>query len=325
MVDRMVAVVGFEGAELLDIACVTSAFAITSQVESIAVDTHYKVFLLTLGGRPIRCQSGLVVQADAALDKYTYPIDTLVVSGGVGHDRAAADQRLVAHVRRLAHQSRRVASVCTGAMVLAATGLLDGHRVTTHWTFAHKLATRHPQLTVDARPVFIHEGNVWTSAGITCGLDMTLALIENDHGASVAREVARAMVAYLQRPGNQSQISMFVAAPSPSHNTVRRVVDYITEHLADDLTQEALAQVAGVSPRHLLRLFQDDLGQPPGDYVRRARIEAATQLLVSTRLPLEAIARRCGYQSADTLGQTFTAHTGLAPSAYRRRMTSATA
>ncbi|MET9803740.1 GlxA family transcriptional regulator [Streptomyces sp. NPDC006368] len=315
MTERLVAVVGYDSAELLDIACVTTTLAMANDLGAPA--RPYRVLVAAPGGGPITCGSGLTLHSQQGLERLIGPLDTLIVSGGVGSERAADDPRLVGHVRRLAGESRRVASLCTGAAVLAATGLLDGHRATTHWRFASRLAARHPAVTVDPRPIYIREGNVSTAAGITSALDLTLAFIEEDHGAELARQVARHLVTYLQRPGNQAQMSMFTAAPPPRNDAVRRLVDHITGHPDADLGTDALAARAGVTRRHLTRLFLEHLGVTPGQYVRRARVEAAAHLLVSTRLPMASVAARCGFGSAETLRQAFTGHYGIPPSRYR--------
>ena len=205
--------------------------------------------------------------------------------GGYGHLRAAQDDVLVAHVRRLARRARRIASVCTGASVLAAAGLLDGRRATTHWAFADALARDHPAVTVDPDPIFIRDGRVATSAGVTSALDLTLSFVDEDHGPDLARRVARALVTYLQRPGTQAQMSMHVAAPAPANDVVRDVVDHVVAHLDGDLSAAVLAERAGVSERHLVRLFRTHLGRSPAEHVRRARTEAAAALLAATDLP----------------------------------------
>ncbi|MEU7280046.1 GlxA family transcriptional regulator [Streptomyces sp. NPDC045431] len=315
MTDRRVAVVGFDTAELLDIACVTTTLVMANHLGSLA--RQYDVVLVAPGGGPIVCGSGFTLLSQQSLERLVGPLDTLVVSGGLEVERAAADPRLVGHVRRLAKESRRVASVCTGAAILAATGLLDGHRATTHWQFAARLAARHPEVTVDPSPIYIREGNISTAAGITSALDLTLAFIEEDHGAELARQVARHLVTYLQRPGNQAQMSLFTAAPPPRDDLVRRLVDHITGHLDGDLSTVALAALAGVTPRHLTRLFLEHLGQTPGRFVRQARTEAAAHLLASTTLPLASVAARCGFGSAETLRQAFTSRYGIPPSRYR--------
>jgi transcriptional regulator GlxA family with amidase domain len=307
-------VVGYDGAELLDIACVTSTLDMAGR---IARQPLYRVDVVTPAGRPIRCDSGLSLNAAGALQDTTGRLDTLVVSGGHGHDDAAANPVLVAHVRRLAAVARRVASVCTGTSVLAAAGLLDGRRATTHWGFARAMARRYPAVGIDPDPIYIRDGNVATSAGVTSALDLTLSFIEEDHGPRLARAVAQLTVTYLQRPGNQAQMSMFVAARPPEHDLVRRITDHIGSHLDGDLTTATLAARAGVSERHLTRLFLEHLGQTPGRYVRQARTEAAAHLLATTSRPIASVAKRCGFGSAETLRQAFVDRYGIPPSRYR--------
>lgn len=317
---RRVLIVGFDQAELLDIACVTSTL---DHANLLSATPPYEVSMATPGGGAITCSSGLVLAAHVPLERTLGPFDTLVVSGGPGAEAAANSCLVVGHVRRLAAESRRVASVCTGACVLAATGLLDGRRATTHWDMATRLEDRYPQVTVDPKPIYINDGNVYTSAGITSALDLTLALVAEDHGTVLARKLARRLVTYLQRPGNQAQMSMFVA-PAPRHELVRQVVDRVAGRLDGDLTTARLAMEAGVSERHLTRLFATHLGLTPGRYVRLARTEAAAHLLTSTRLPLHAVAKRCGFGSAETLRQAFVSRFGISPSRYKATQTSTT-
>ena len=311
-------VVGYDGAELLDIACVTTTLAMAN---ATGAAQPYETTVASPGGGAITCGTGLVLAAQAVLERTSGPIDTLVVSGGITHERAAEDPVLVAHVRRLARESRRVASVCTGASVLAAAGLLDGRRATTHWRFAAGLAERHPRVRVDPDPIFIRDGDVATAAGVTSALDLALAFVEEDHGVELARLVSRELVTYLQRPGNQAQMSVFTAAPPPEHDLVARVLAHVHTDLAVDLGASQLAAVAGVSTRHLTRLFLQHVGQAPGRYVRRARTAAAAHLLESTSLPLARIAARCGLGTAENLRQAFAGQYGVPPSAYRAAST----
>ncbi len=306
--------VGYDGVELLDVAGVTSTLDLANR---LGAEPGYQVSVVSPGRCSVVCQSGLSLQAQERVERCTGPLDLLIVTGGFDHRRAAADRRIVGHVRRLARESRRVASVCTGASILAAAGLLDGKRATTHWAFADELANRYPQVTVDSDPIFIRDGNVYTAAGITSALDLTLALVEEDHGVELARNVARVLVTYLQRPGNQAQMSMHLSAPSPQHDVVRTLVSRIQARPDDDLTTAALAATAGVSQRHLTRLFVEHLGQTPGRFVRRTRIEASAQLLASTTLPTAQVASRCGFRSAEALRQAFIAQYGISPSRYR--------
>ncbi|NUR69475.1 MAG: helix-turn-helix domain-containing protein [Hamadaea sp.] len=318
MREHVVVTVAYDHAELLDIACVTTAFAMAGQ---LGARTPYRQVIATPGGRSIALHSGLALTGQQPLERLTGPVHTLIVSGGLGHEQAAADARLVGHVRRLAKESRRVASVCTGAHVLAAAGLLDGKRATTHWGFAAQLAARYPQVTVDPAPIYIRDGGVCTAAGVTSALDMTLAFIEEDHGPEVARTVSRHLVTYLQRPGNQAQMSIFTAPPPPGDHLVRRIADHVASNLDGDLSSAGLAAYAGVSERHLNRLFTEHIGQTPGRYVRRVRTEAAANLLTSTGLPLTAVARRCGFGSSETLRLAFAQRYGVSPAHFRATQT----
>jgi transcriptional regulator GlxA family with amidase domain len=314
MHDRYVVVAGYDGVELVDVACVTTAFDYANR---LGADPRYRAVFATSVGRPVRCDSGLELRGQARLDTINHPIDTLVVSGGLGHETAAANPRLVGQVRRLARLSRRVASVCTGATVLAAAGLLDGRRATTHWFYAEQLARRFPRVCVDPAPIYIRDGAITTSGGVTSALDLTLAFVEEDNGPEVARRVAMGMVTYLQRPGNQAQMSMFTSTPRPEQSLVRRVFDHVVSHLDADLTTARLAALVGVSERHLSRLFAEHVDRTPAQVVRDARLEAASRLLAGTAEPLGVIARRCGFSSAESLRQAFVARYAIPPSRFR--------
>lgn len=312
--ERLMVVVGYDRAQLLDIACVTS----TLNEANWGAAPPYRVLLATPGGRPITCTDGMTLQGQEALERLKGPLDTLIVSGGLGYREAAADPRLVGHVRRLAKESRRIASVCTGSAVLAAAGLLDGKRAATHWMWAGEIAAQYPEVTFDPDPIYIREGDVATSAGVTTALDLTLSFIQDDHGPELARGVAQLVVTYLQRPGDQAQMSMFVAAaPQREYGLVRRITDHVARNLDGDLSTAALAGLAGVSERHLTRLFLRHLAHTPGRYVRKARTEAAAHLLATTAYPIASVARRCGFGTAETLRRAFADQYGTAPSRYR--------
>lgn len=313
---RRIAIVGYERAELLDIACPSDVFDAANR---LGATPAYDVRLVTLDGGPVRCSSGLTLAAHDRLDRVAGPLDTIIVSGGLGHQDAAEDGRLLHGIRQLAKRSRRVASVCTGATVLAASGLLRGKRATTHWRWAHRLAADHPDVRVDAEPLYVRDGAVYTSAGVTSALDLTLAFVEEDYGPSIAREISRYLITYLQRPASQAQMSMFVEGPPPEHRLVRDLISGIGTRLSDDLSTPALAARAGVSVRQLTRLFADQLGVSPRRYVTEVRTEAAAQLLASTDLPLAAVAQRCGFGSASTLRKAFQDRYAATPSDYRRR------
>ncbi|MGW1377777.1 GlxA family transcriptional regulator [Streptomyces sp. NPDC002446] len=312
---RRVLIVAYDDAQILDIASPSGALDIANRYGAAPA---YAIELGTLGRRAARSSAGIVLGAGRDLAAVTGALDTLIVVGGVGYEGASADEQLLAQVRRLAARSRRIASVCTGTYVLAAAGLLDHRRVTTHWAYGEQLALRHPAVAVDVGPLYIRDGNVYTSAGVTSALDLTLSLIEDDHGPTLARSVARELVSYLHRPADQAQISMFLAAPPPGDRLVRDLAGHIAGHLSEDLTPAALAARAGVSTRHLTRLFSAHLGTTPARAVRAARTEAAAHLVRSSELSLAVIARRCGFRSAQTLRQAFLDHYGVSGDRIRR-------
>ncbi|MCT2593156.1 DJ-1/PfpI family protein [Streptomyces sp. N2-109] len=312
---RRVVIVAYDDAQILDIACPSSALDIAN---SLGAAPPYAIELATASGRGVRSSAGIGVAGGRRLADVVGRLDTLLVVGGAGHEKAAVDEHLGAQVRRLAGTARRVAAVCTGVFVLAAAGLVDHRRVTTHWRYSADLAARHPAVAVDPAPLYVRDGHVYTSAGVTSALDLTLALIEDDHGPTLARQVARELVTYLHRPADQAQISMFLAAPPSGDRLVRDLLGYISGHLADDLNVRTLAARARVSARHLTRLFAAHLGTTPARAVRAARTEGAAHLVRSSGLPLTAIARRCGFGSAETLRQALLDHYGVTGDRIRR-------
>ncbi len=295
MEKRRVLVVGYHAAELLDIACVTSALEMANFLHGSAV---YEVSLASPGGAPIHTGTGLTLQAKESLERVVGPLNTLIVVGGIGFVDAMEDRRIVAHVRRLAREARRVASVCTGAGILAAAGLLDGRRAATHWNQAGYLASRFPRVHFDGDPIYVVDGPVATSAGVTAALDLTLSFIEDDVSADLARKVSRQLVTYLQRPGNQAQMSMFTTPSAPQQSLVRATIEHVIGHLA--------------------RLFLAEVDTSPGRFVRQARTEAAANLLVTTDLTMDTVAQRCGFGTAEALRQAFQSRYGVSPTHYRR-------
>ncbi|KUL32092.1 GlxA family transcriptional regulator [Streptomyces regalis] len=312
---RRVLIVAYDNAQILDIASPSSALDIANW---FGASPPYSIELGTLGGRATRSSAGIWVGGGQDLETVGGFLDTLLVVGGLGCEGAAADERLLAQVRRLAENSRRVASVCTGAYVLAAAGLLDDRRATTHWRWGERLAERHPSVAVDVDPIRIRDGNVYTSAGVTSALDLTLELIEDDHGPTLARAVARELVTQVHRPADQAQISLYLSAPPPEDRLVRDLMGYVVGHVAEDLSPSALAARAGVSVRHLTRLFGAHLATTPARAVRVARTEAAAQLVRNSGLPMAAIARRCGFGSAETMRQAFLDRYGVTGDTLRR-------
>ncbi|WP_043618925.1 GlxA family transcriptional regulator [Nonomuraea candida] len=268
----------------------------------------------------VRAESGLPVHAGHGVATLAPDgVDTLVVTGGSGVYAVRHDPALTGWVAAAGATARRVASVCTGAFLLAAAGLLDGRRVTTHWGRAGRLAEEHPGVTVDSDPIFIRDGRVWSSAGVTAGMDLALALVEDDLGGDVALAVARQLVLFLRRPGSQSQFSVPLWTAQPSTDPIRAAVAAIHADPGARHDIQDLAAHAGLSPRHLQRRFTAELGVPPGSYVERVRVEAAQRALAQSDDPVEVIARRCGFGTAETLRRTFHRRVGVAPSDYRDR------
>lgn len=273
---------------------------------------------------PVRSSKGLSVNADDSVTAADASrTDTLIVAGGDGVYAARSDRALVGWVAEAAASARRVASVCSGAFLLAEAGLLDGRRATTHWRCGERLAQEYPAVVVDCEPIFVKDGPLWTSAGVTAGMDLALALVEEDLGPEAALNVARELVLYLRRPGSQSQFSVPLWSRQPAGNALRGVVDSIHTDPGGQHDISTLASVAGLSPRHLQRRFTHELGLPPAAYVERVRVEAAQRALAERDDPVETIARRYGFGTSETLRRTFHRLVGIAPSDYRSRFRSA--
>ncbi|KOT92215.1 AraC family transcriptional regulator [Streptomyces sp. NRRL F-5755] len=312
MEQRDVLVVLFDGVQSLD---VTGPLEVFTQA-ALRMPGAYPVRTASLDGAPVRTGSGLMLTPDLALSD-AGPPHTLLVPGGRG--TREPDARLVDWLRLHAPRARRTVSVCTGAFLLAAAGLLDGRRATTHWTRCAELAAEFPAVRVDPEPIYVRDDDVATSAGVTAGIDLALALVEEDLGRDLALAVARHLVVFLRRPGNQTQFSAQLAAQTADRRPLRDVQQWITENPAADLSVETLAARAGLSPRHFARAFRDEVGMTPGRYVDRVRLEAARRLLEDTADGIEGISRRCGYGTPEAMRRAFLRTLGAAPAEYRRR------
>jgi transcriptional regulator GlxA family with amidase domain len=310
---RRVVIVTFPDAQVLDVTGPAEVFAVADRLGDERV---YEVVLASQRGGPVATTSGIEL-ATRALGSLRGPVDTVVVAGGLGSRAAIRDRALLGSVRRLAGRSRRVASVCTGAFVLAEAGLLDGRRVTTHWASAGALARRHPAVTVDPQPIFVRDGDVWTSAGVTAGMDLALALVADDLGPERAREVARWLVLYLQRPGGQAQFSAHLDGQVTRPGPLQDLQAWMAEHLDEDLGVAALARRAAMSERHFARRFREEVGTTPAEHVERLRTEAACRLLETTDDPIEVVARRCGFGTVETLYRAFRRRHGTTPARHR--------
>jgi transcriptional regulator GlxA family with amidase domain len=307
----------FDGLQPLDLVGPHEVF---SQAGVLSPDAGYVCQVAARAAGPVRAASGLVVHAGYSLaDLGPAGIDTVVAVGGSGVDLARHDRALVAWLAEAGRTARRVTSVCSGVFLLAAAGLVEGRRVTSHWGRAAQLAAEHPEVIVDCDPIFIRDGRVWTSAGVTAGMDLALALVEDDLGPQVARDVARYLVLYLRRPGSQSQFSVPLWAAQPATDPIRAAVLAVHADPGGRHGITDLAAQARLSPRHLQRRFTAEMGIAPAAYVERVRIEAARRALAEGDDPVHAVARRCGFGTAETLRRVFQRRLGLAPSGYRDR------
>ncbi|WP_433442299.1 GlxA family transcriptional regulator [Nonomuraea sp. CA-141351] len=311
---RRVLIVVFPGFQLLDMAGPADVFA---TADLLVPEGGYQIEVAAVGGGAVSAGNGVTVTA-SALGEVAGPIDTLLVAGGLSVPERLADRELVGHIAGLATGARRVASVCNGAFLLAEAGLLDHRRVTTHWLAARDLDTRYERVEVDADPLYIEDGDIWTSAGVLSGVDLALALVARDHGHALARDVARGLVVYLHRPGGQSQFSTPMRSMTPRSEPLRELQAYIDANPAADLSVPALAVRAGMSERHFSRVFTEQTGLSPGRYVERSRAEAARRLLEVTGHPLDRVARESGLGTPETLYRVFRRHWRISPGDHRR-------
>ena len=313
--------VTYPGGQHLDLAGPYEIFARASRVLRDEGRRHpgYSLAIVASQPGPLIASSGFRFLPDLTPREVRGPIDTLLVTGGIGVDRALEDRPLLSWLRRAAPRVRRLGSVCTGAFLLAEAGLLDGKRVATHWLKARALQTRYPLLKVEDDPIYLRDGKIVTSAGVTAGMDLALALIEEDLGAEVALKVARAMVFFLRRPGDQSQYSAPLRLQETAVPTVRDLIAWALEHPDADLSVPALARKVSTSPRNLARIFRRELGQSPAHAIEQLRVEAAQRGLCESRGSLDEVAARAGFGSAEVMRRAFLRLAHLTPSAYRER------
>ncbi|WP_216588266.1 GlxA family transcriptional regulator [Streptomyces brasiliscabiei] len=309
---RTVLAVLFDGVQSLD---VTGPLEVFAGAEQHAPGT-YRIVTASLDGAPVRTSSGLTLVPDHALADAPAP-HTVVVPGGRGTRNPAPG--IIAWLRASGPRAERLVSVCTGAILLAEAGFLDGRRATTHWAYCDTLARDHPAIEVDPDPIFVRDGHIATSAGVTSGIDLALALVEEDIGREAALAIARHLVVFLRRPGNQAQFSAQLAAQTARREPLREVQQWITEHPGDDLGVERLAARARLSPRHFARAFQAETGMTPGRYVDRVRLEHARSLLEDTSDGVEEISRTCGYGTSEAMRRAFVKALATSPAEYRRR------
>ena len=311
--------VAFPDAQSLDFVGPLEVFGIAERL----APGRYTTEIVAPGGRPFTTNSGLSVTPDRSTAACRGAIDTLVVAGGRGVREAVRDGGLVRWLGGAAQRSRRVTSVCTGAFLLAEAGLLDGRRVATHWASAGRLADLHPGIDVDPESIFVRDGDVWTSAGVTAGMDLALALVEDDLGPEAALEVARWLVLYVKRPGGQSQFSAALASQTAEREPLREVQEWVRANPAGECSVEALAERACMSPRNFSRAFAREVGMTPAAWVEASRVDLAKGLLETTFAPTEAVAAECGFGTVETLRRAFARRVGVSPGQYRERFRAA--
>lgn len=251
-----------------------------------------------------------------AMGDLTLPIDTLLVSGGGGPD-SGTTPAILDWLRNAAPRARRFGSICTGAFALGAAGLIDGKRVATHWAFSDELARRYPQARVEVDPIFIRDGGLYSSAGISAGIDLALALLEEDHGRDFALTVARFLVLFLKRSGGQAQFSMQLQGQFSGVPTIQRVQEWCIENPDAELSVGAMAKEAGMSERNFARVFREETGRSPGEFIVSVRLQAACRLLEESQLPAKAVAQRCGLGSVAAMRRMFLSRLGVSPVSYR--------
>ena len=310
-----VGILVFDGMKLLDFAGPAEVFA-----EANHSGANYTIRLVSADGRDVRTSMGLSIPVDVAASA-TNRFETVLVAGGEVFPAGPVSATLASAALEMSQRASRTASICTGAFVLAAAGLLDGKRATTHWQHARELALRYPGTRVEPDAIFVKDGATYSSAGVTAGIDLALALLEEDEGPGLARTVARSLVVYLQRDGGQSQFTDELAGQVPRSSLLRTVIDAVNADPAAQYTATRLAEIARVSPRHLSRLFRDELETTPGKYVELIRLDRAKSLLDEGMSVTEA-AESSGFGTSESLRRAFVTHLSIPPSKYRRHFSS---
>jgi len=315
---RGVGIVAYDGAELLDI---TGPVEVFNMLNRCLGATGYRVVLLGEAAGPLVSAAGMRLIADAGWQEYAEPLDTIVVVGSPDDAlaRALANRPLVDWLRGAPTRARRVVSVCTGAFLLAEAGLLEGRRATTHWMDLERLETCYPGVQVEGDAIYVRDGAVATSAGVTAGIDLSLALVEEDFGRTLALAVARRLVMYLKRPGGQAQFSTQLRAQMVEGGALAGLLARLRQNPAHPYTVPELAQLAAMSPRNFARVFARETGTTPARYLEQLRLERAIALLEQGGLPIGSVARESGFSCAEQLRRSFIKQMGVSPVGYRTR------
>lgn len=302
----------------LDVAGIVDVFSSANQL--LPEERRYRIDFISTEKEPeVEGMFGMALRSGPHYTTLKEKFDTLLVPGGIGIEAGRTKPALLQWLKRQARTSRRVGSVCVGAFLLAEAGLLDGRRATTHWAFAERMAKEFPAVKVDPEPIWVKDGNLYSAAGATSGIDLCLALVEEDHGRKVALEVARMLVVFLCRPGNQAQFSVSLREQTTESRPLRDLQVWMLDHLADDLSVPALAARAAMSDRNFQRVFTREMGKSPAHYVEEIRIEAVRRKLERSTQGMEEIAAACGFNSADVMGRSFQRQLKVTPAEYRTR------
>lgn len=308
---RRVVITGPPPVQILDVTGPLEVFSNSPDYQVIVVESE--------NGGTLMTSRGIGLAGAVPRETIVGHIDTLVVAGGAGAESGEYDESYIRWIAETARRSRRVASICTGAFVLAAAGLLDGKRAVTHWNFCDRLAKEFPAVRVEPDPIYLRDGSTYTSAGITAGIDLCLALLEEDHGHQAALSVARQLVMFLVRPGGQAQYSHMLSRQAETSEPLRELQVYMLENLQADLSVETLAERMHMSPRHFSRVCLREMKLNPGQFVERLRVEAAQQMIDSSSRGLKEIAEACGFGSADSMRRVFVRALGVTPGDYTKR------
>lgn len=312
-----VALLVFPGVQALDIAGPLDVLAEANRF--VAADSGYRISTLASRPGPLRASNGMPLGADQVIGETAQGFDLLLVPGGPDLPQAPRDEALSAWLQREAALAPRFGSICTGAFLLGHAGLLDGRQVTTHWSDAQHLQACFPLAQVEEDRIYVQDGALITSAGVTAGMDLALALVADDHGPAVALKVAKRLLLVARRQGGQSQFSPFLTEAAADDSAVAQAQRHVMQHLAEPLSVEALAELVAMSPRHFARIFTREAGLPPAEFVQRARIDRARQLLEGTALPFKTVAWRCGFGSAARMRLVFGQRLGVTPTQYREQ------
>ncbi|MGR8934060.1 MAG: GlxA family transcriptional regulator [Gammaproteobacteria bacterium] len=322
---RNIAMLAVTNSVMLDICAPLDVFSFVNlwmQMSGLSTAPVYSLSIIAHETGPVDTTSGIKIFADRCLDEVHDDIDTLLVAGGIGNHYDSPDPQVITYLRRMAMRVRRIASICTGAFLLAESGLLNGRKATTHWMFCEHLAQKYPHIQVDADRIFVRDGHTYTSGGVTSGIDLALALVEEDWGHKTALMVARAIVVFMSRPGGQSQFSALLLNEAKNRKDFRELQAWMSVNLQADLSIETLAERMAMSPRNFSRVFTEETGTTPAKFVEIVRLEAARNKLERTLETVDAIAAQCGFSNTEHMRRTFQRHLKISPQDYRERFRS---